>query len=381
MMSAPTIVMGEGLSAVAVIQELVRREEPVIWVDGAGAKILSPMPHVRGDAALALLARAAEFAGIPHGSAVERGLCHRIYRTKAFRLPNWKKAEAQLWAPEKALLGEDERRVEGLDPALVQETLRAKLETHPLVTRIENTPIIEFEVFSAGGKIQFADGRMSEFKRLYFCDDIGSLRGFPKLASIFKGQIKDARASSRHGALQVVFQHSVPLRQFMSRGVLVPMNRESGEEFDRDVMGFFIEPLRSVWTVFLQPSECEENHEIMKKLRKLKQSLNRAFEGPEFLPEGVKEFTATVEKETVRFEASYLYTEGEVRASEANGDFVLLTDSFGVSRGLEQIARHFEVPAMEFGLDSGSDSGTEAQAEPAPLPPYEGESPELPPSI
>jgi hypothetical protein len=356
-MNAPVIVFGEGSSALFLIEELTKRNETIFWVDGSGAKLLPVMPHVQSAHSLSLQVEAAKSLGISIGSSVERGLCHRVFRSKAFKLSNWKKMEEQTWAPELAFIDSAEYRVEGLDPAQVEEGLRSRLATHPLVTRIENTPVVEFEVFTSGGKIQFANGTMTEFRQLYFCDDLSSLKGFPKLSTIFKNQMKGVRTSSRHGALQVVFHHSVPLKQFMNRGLVIPMNRDSGETFDRDVLGYFMEPTRSVWTVLLQPSECEENHEIMKKLRKLKQSLNRAFESPEFLPEGKKEFMSTVEKEMVRFEASFLYTEGELQASSSNPDFVLFTDSFGYSQGLERIAHHFGIPPMEFGIETAEVSG------------------------
>ena len=355
-MNAPVIVFGEGSSAVFLIEELTKRNESVFWVDGSGAKLLPLLPHVKSPFALGLQVEAAKTLGLALGGSVEKGLCHRVFRSKAFKLSNWKKMEEQTWAPELAFIGPHECRMDGLDPTQIEEGLRARLATHPLVTRIENTPVVEFEVFTSGGKIQFANGTMTEFKQLYYCDDLAGLKSFPKLATIFKNQMKGVRSSSRYGALQVVFHHSVPLKQFMNRGLVIPMNRDSGETFDRDVLGYFMEPTRSVWTVLLQPSECEENHEIMKKLRKLKQSLNRAFESPEFLPEGKKEFMTTVEKEVVRFEPSFLYTEGELQASSSNPDFVLFTDSFGYSQGLERLAHHFGIAPVEFGIETSETS-------------------------
>jgi hypothetical protein len=160
-----------------------------------------------------------------------------------------------------------------------------------------------------------------------------------------------AKTSSAVSALQVVFHHSEPLLQSLEAGIVIPMNRDSGETFDRDVLGYFVEPTLSIWTVFLQADEIEENHEIMKKLRKMKQSLNRAFDSPDFLPNGKKDFMATVEKEQVRFEAGFLVIDGEFNPSVANTDYVLLNDSFGLTSALEEIAYRFNIPALEFNVE------------------------------
>ncbi len=352
--NAPVIVFGEGSASVFVIQELLKRNEFVVWVAGSGSHLLPVMPHLKSDAALSVLASAAQFAGLTVESPVEKGLCHRVFRSKAFKLPNWKKSEEQTWAPQLAYLAQEEYRIEGLDPALIEERLRKQFETETRITRVENAPVIEFELYSQGGKVQFANGLLTEFKQFYFCDDLSMLKGFPKLMPVMKAQMKGVKTGAKMGALQVLFHHSVPLKQWINRGLLIPMNRDSGETFERDVMGYFMEPTRSVWTVLLQPTECEENHEIMKKLRKLKQSLNRAFESPEFLPDGKKEFMATVEREQVRFEETAILTEGSLQSSSSNPDFILMTDTFGLSPALERIALHFGTKPIDF--DTGVDT-------------------------
>jgi hypothetical protein len=352
--NAPVIVFGDGSSSVFLIQQLLQRGERIVWVEGSGSKLLPVMPQVKNERAIGMLAAAAESAGIGHSGRIEKGFCHRVFRSKAFKLPLWNKAVEQTWAPELLHLGDHELRVEGLDPVLIEESLRVSFEGNPLISRVQNAPVIEFEVHDSGGKIQFASGLLTEFKQFYFCDELSALKGFPKLQTIFKNQMKGIRPASRYGALQVVFHHSTPLKQFFNRGLVIPMNRESGETFDRNVLGYFVEPSRSIWTVYLQPSECEENHEIMKKLRKLKQSLNRAFESPEFLPEGKADFLATVEREQVRFEESALWTEGALVSSDSNPDFTLFSDAFGLTATLERLALHFGVPALEDSVTENS---------------------------
>lgn len=350
--NSPVIVFGDGSSSVFLVQQLVQRGEQVIWVEGSGSKLLPVMPHLKSERAIGLLAHAARGVGMDASARLEKGLCHRVFRSKSFKLPIWKKAVEQTWAPELLNLGENEMRVEGLDPALIEEAIRASFEGSSQVTRVQNAPVIEFEVLDSGGKIQFANGLLTEFKQFYFCDDISVLKSFPKLQTIFKNQMKGIRPSSRFGALQVVFHHAVPLKQFFNRGLVIPMNRDSGESFDRHVLGYFMEPKRSVWTVFLLPSECEENHEIMKKLRKLKQSLNRAFDSPEFLPDGRGDFLSTVEREQVRFEEHALWAEGALEASASNPDFTLFSDALGLTPALERLALHFGVSPPDFDLEA-----------------------------
>lgn len=360
--NAPVIVFGDGSSSVYLIHQLLRRGDRIIWVEGSGSKLLPVMPQVQSEQALGILADAAESAGISHSRRVEKGFCHRVFRSKAFKLPLWKKSVEQTWAPELLQLGDQELRVEGMDPILIEESLRTSFEGNPQVTRVQNAPVIEFEVQEAGGKIQFANGLLTEFKQFYFCDDLSALKSFPKLQTIFKNQMKGIRPGARVGALQVVFHHSTPLKQFLNQGLVIPMNRESGEAFDRNVLGYFVEPTRSVWTVYLQPSECEENHEIMKKLRKLKQSLNRAFESPEFLPEGKADFIATVEREQVRFEEHALWTGGSLEQSASNPDFTLFSDAFGLTPALARLAVHFGVSPPDFECE-GASSRDEATLE------------------
>jgi hypothetical protein len=352
--NAPILVYGDGSSSVFLIHELIKRNERIVWVGGASAPLFPVFPHFLSETALCALTSAAESLAMPFESRIEKGLCHRVFKNKAFKPSNWKKAAEQVWLPELSYLGGDECRMEGLNPVLIEEKLRTSFETHPLVTRVERAPVLEFEIFGEGGKIQFANGVLTEFKRFYFCDEPSALKAFPKLQTVFKNQMKGIRPSSRMGALQVVFHHSVGLRQAISRGLVIPMNRESGETFDRDVLGYFVEPTRSIWTVFLNPSECEENHEIMKKLRKLKQSLNRAFEGTEFLPEGKKDFLATIEREQVRFEESALFTEGEIRMSDENPDFVLFMDALGQTRAMAQVAQHFGLSLPEAQMEEAA---------------------------
>jgi hypothetical protein len=350
--TAPVIVFGESSASVFLIHELVKQNESVLWLNGSGTRLIPVMPYVKSEHALAVLLGAQhDLSEENEVRPLERGTFHRVFRNKSFQFPVWKKAaslEAQedafeelMWSPEKTYLGVQEYRMGGLTPMQIESTLRAEFDSHPLVKRIQNTPILEFEVYEHGGKVQFADGLITEFKQFFYCDSLNELRTLPKLAAVFKSPLSHLKSGHSMNALQVVFHHSSALEHANDVGFVIPMNRDAGETFDRNCLGYFLDERTSVWTVFLKPSECEDNHDIMKKLRKMKQTLNRAFDHPEFM--------STVEKEQVRFEENCLLVDSKMKVSQSNPDFVLLPDAFGISKALEAIAERFGIEAIEFG--------------------------------
>lgn len=357
--NVPVIVFGEGSASVFLISQLVKKNESVIWVNGSGSKLTPVMPFVTQSSALAvILDSLAQVSEEGFARPMEQGIFHRVFRNKGFKLPSWKRSanlatqqqafEELVWEPEQAFLGMQEMRISGLSPARAEEILREAFENHPLVKKAQSAPVLEFEVFEHGGKIQFANGFLTEFKEFYFCDSLAELKTMPKLASVFKHPLSGIKMGDQVNALQVTFHHSVSLNQSLDVGLVIPMNRDAGETFDRDVLGYFLEDKKSVWTVFLNPEECEENHDIMKKLRKLKQSLNRAFDNPEFLPAGTKDFLSTIEKEFFRFEANCLLTAGSLKESKSNPDFAIISDAFGLSLALHSIATRFQIEAVDF---------------------------------
>jgi len=352
--STPILVFGEGSAAVFLIAQLLKREESIIWLKDSGSQVWPVMPYVKSELALGALLNTYQMVSTESfEGSIQKGTAHRVFRNKCFKMPAWKRSanletqkqafEEMVWAPEQAYLGVTEYRVAGLSTIKIEQDLRAAIEINPLVKKLEMAPVIEFEVFEHGGKVQFSNGMIAEFKQLFYCGPLSELKAIPKLATVLKHQMSKAKASSSASALQVMFQHSEPLAQSLDTGLVIPMNRDSGETFDRDALGYFIDPTHSVWTVFLGGEEIEENHEIMKKFRKMKQSLNKAFDGQDFLPTGRKDFMATVEKEQFRFEEGFLVTEGEYKSSSANADFVLLNDAFGLTYALEQIASKFGI--------------------------------------
>jgi hypothetical protein len=358
----PILVFGEGSASIYLIAQLIKRNESIVWVKESGSQVWPVMPYVKSELALgALIDSHQAVCNEVFASPIEKGTAHRVFRNKGFKMPSWKRSsnleaqqqafEEMVWTPEQAYLGVTELRIAGMSTMKIEQDIRAAIELSPLVKKIEMAPVVEFEVFEHGGKVQFSNGVITEFRQLFYCGPLAELKAIPKLPTVLKHQVAKAKSNSAVSVLQVMFKHSEPLLQTIETGLVIPMNRDSGETFDRDALGYFVDSTHSIWSVFLQADEIEENHEIMKKLRKMKQSLNKAFDSPDFLPNGRKDFMATVEKEQVRFEAGFLVIEGEYKTSTANSDYVLLNDSFGLSYALEQIANRFEIPALEFNMD------------------------------
>jgi hypothetical protein len=120
-------------------------------------------------------------------------------------------------------------------------------------------------------------------------------------------------------------------------------HKDAGEEFNRCVWGsFFDGGKKSLWTVFLTEEEGADNHSIGKKYRRLRQALDRMFTGSEWLPEGAKDFSATIVKEQLLFQEDFIFARGEpVTEAQSLGDVAavtFLTDAFGPSAAAEQVA-------------------------------------------
>ena len=127
----------------------------------------------------------------------------------------------------------------------------------------------------------------------------------------------------------------------------LPLPKEAQSPKERSFFGYFDETgKRSVWTLCLDAEETENNHEIAKKLRKMKQSLDKAFSGF-----AQKDFTQTILTERFAFQEHGVYATGEVpheyhRAHHMNG-VLFLTDSYGVQSSLDQVGDLLGVKAIK----------------------------------
>jgi hypothetical protein len=149
------------------------------------------------------------------------------------------------------------------------------------------------------------------------------------------------------GALQAVFTHSVPMLSGITEGFFAVLNRESGDSQDKQVFGHFYKGgLESVWTTAIAPEEGEDNHLIAKRLRRMKQALEKMFGGSEWIPDGMNgEFGRTIKNEQVRYEEGFVLSSGDVptsplrseKGAQACRGIEFVTDGYGVGPALIQI--------------------------------------------
>jgi hypothetical protein len=291
--------------------------------------------------------------GIELGDA-HSGNFLREFKNKGFREPVWTKSdelsdrkqsrEETLWDPERSLANLFETRFD-LSLAEVEELIRAKLtqENFPNLNRILGNPVSGIR--TAGDKViavQLSSGEEIECDSLIFADRWSSLpkiQGLPKSPSF-------ARRRDSYGVLQVTFSHTSPIGIDVMEGFYGTMTRESGEDFDRHVWGYFSsDGMKSFWTICFSSDEVEDNHEIAKKLRRMKTTLDKMFTGSSWLPQPEKGFMFNVQDEQVRFEESFIFGSGEPPAEVIQipeiSNLVFMTDGYGPSCSFHQVRLFF----------------------------------------
>jgi hypothetical protein len=217
--------------------------------------------------------------------------------------------------------------------------------------RIDGVPVTGFRV--EGGRahaVILGSGDEIEADEFVFADrwaNLGALTGLPKALPF-------TRKRNVAGALQAVFNHRAPMGVGLSEGFYSTLHRDAGDEFDRRVWGHFsADGMRSVWTVCLTTEEGEDNHQIAKKLRRMKSALDKMFEGSSWLSgssapgastggaAAAADFMANVADEQVRFEEHSIFLDGEPitepqKVASVEG-LSFLTDGYGPSFALNQV--------------------------------------------
>lgn len=297
------VIIGDGWAALGLTGFLARSGEQVIWISGTGSRIVSPMPSVecgseeKGGQIWAQLAN--DYA--LNAGALTEGSFLREFRNKAFREPVWMKAPTPedrresrnelLWTPERVLAPVFEARMQ-LSIAEIETLIREKLTEMPNVRRIEGVPVQSIQ--SKDQKIEsvtLASSEVIACDRVFFADrwnSLGQIEGMPKGLAF-------ARKREPMGILQASFIHEQPVAVGIQEGFFGAISREAGEETERHVWGYFTsDGMKSFWTICLSPEEGEDNHAIAKKLRKMKNALDKMFVGTSWVPEGKAEFMANV---------------------------------------------------------------------------------------
>ena len=290
----------------------------VHWIVGTGSRIFPSLASLEVGPGVSVWNELAIKLGVSCGE-FRPGNWTREFRNKSFRDPLWLKpltSDARfqakctdLWEPERNLVGVFEGRFEMALSDLEEECRSILVEArYSDLTRKVGAPLTGFQVQDGQVcAVYLGSGETIECQQVIYADRwslLPLIEGIPK-------PIEFLRRRDPMGVLQASFNHSIPVGLGVQESFFALLHRSSGDKADRRVWGhFFAEGQRSVWTLCLSHEEVEDNHEIGKKLRRLKGTLDRIFEGSELLSGGKKKFEETVEQEQVRFEEEVIFAGG-----------------------------------------------------------------------
>lgn len=344
-------VMGDGWAALSAVTLLAVAGKEVTWIIGTETHPLSPLGTLEQGPGVEHWARLGALLGLEFGTPQE-GSYSREFRNKAFREPSWlkggdplhqiKSRDQALWLPERRLAPLNQVRYP-YSLAEMEQAVRRKLKFHDFknLKRMEGVPVQAFEFFEQAGRatvrIHLGSGDKIESEHVVYADRwslLHEVNGLPRPLTLL-------RKREPVGMLQASFKHRDPICAGVVENFYIPMARESGEETERNLWGYFTsDGMQSIWTVCLTSEEGDDNHTIAKKLRKLKATLDKVFEITGWVPAEKGKFTTLLTEEQVRFEEESLYSMGEIIREpillpEAPG-ILFLTDGYGPGWALTQ---------------------------------------------
>lgn len=348
MNSNPTVVIGDGWSALGVVGFLVKSDVPVTWITGNHARLIAPAACLEWGPGTQFWSELARRFDIQIGNC-STGSLIREFRNKSFREPAWTQAptiedrlsvrDEVLWAPERRFVGALDARF-SKTVAEIEEELRKILDSGSFknLKKIEDNPVVGFKKENENIKsVILGSGEEIDAQKVIYADrwsQLPVLEGLPK-------PLLFLRKREFMGSVQLCLSHDVPLMSGVTESFFAALPRGSGEKLERNIWGYFLaEGKRSVWTICLSSAEVEDNHEIAKKLRRLKSTLDKVFASVGALPPE-RTFTSTITDEQVRFEEDLICAEeglavGFQQLSELPG-ISFLTDGYGPSWALHQV--------------------------------------------
>lgn len=371
------VVIGDGWTALASVGFLIQNQTPVVWIANTGARMFSALPTLDNGPGVELWQRLARGFGIETGAPVS-GSFLREFRNKAFREPSWIKAptpetrvevqKESLWAPElrlaplwEARFPESLTEIESKIRMLLTGDSEEGAPWRALIRRIEEIPVGSFKI--EGDRIKsvvLGSGEEIACETVLYADRWDAL---PRIQGLPKN-LPFIRRREPASALQAQFGHDQAIGAGVMEGFYSTLHKESGEEFERHLWGHFsTDGMKSYWTVCLTGDEVEDNHQIAKKLRRLKTGLDKMFTGSSWLPEGKAEFMTNVVGEAVRFHESVVFAEGErsddpVLHSAAQG-IQFMTDGYGPASALIQVARALGLPEATVDVSEATETFSE----------------------
>lgn len=343
------IIVGNGWAALTALAfELASSESELIWILGSGTRLPAVLPTLPKGPAVEVLRTLMDICGSPVGTSTEeQGEFVSEFRNKSFRAPSWDKLSDELWGAERYLISPEETD-SGISLDQAEQVLREKIaqQVGIRIRKIEECALREIELSTHSVRITLASGEMIEAGECIYADrwnDLRTIKGGLHRARMISSE-KDVKLSEllRHSdptsTIQVTFNHKSSIDVEAQHGFFAVTHRESGENFDRRVWGYFLDGKTSRWSLGLTQEEAEDNHLIAKKIRRIKQSLNRIAADVRWVPEGAKEFSDTIESEHVSLQEGVLFSSGEIIHGplHTGKHFKLVGDGFGIGPALEQ---------------------------------------------
>lgn len=325
MLKSKTVVIGDGWSALILAAHLGHADWPIYWIRGTDSQMTVPLPSLENKYTIDFFSSLLKKLNIDAGD-LKTGVFLRECRNKTFRLP-----DTFSWKPEAEFTGNAEVRF-GLTLNEIFESIRSRAMEFSSIQRMEGVPVQKLKI--EGKQIQaveLSSGEQILCDRVFYTDR----KHLPGPQDIFRGR-------TPIGALQATFTHDGPLLSDAQEGFYAPVQKEPGDEFDRHVFGHFSsDGLKSFWTLFLTESEAEDNHEITKKFRRIKQAAEKMFGSSSFLPTGKTRFMETVRNEQVRWIENAAFSQGNaltapIKIPETRGLF-FLSDGYGPASALKQV--------------------------------------------
>jgi len=359
MNSKPVVVVGDGWAALGSVGFLVSSGIEVRWVTGTGARMMAPLACLEEGPGVRVWAELASKLSIDCGKP-QQGSFVREFRNKAFRQPAWTKSptpqiraevrDEVLWAPERRFVGAFDARFE-LTLGEIEEEMRKRLTSlnFPNLKKFEGVPIStlkkEKDQVTA---ITLGSGEEIQCEQVIYADRWGLL---PKLEGLPR-PLAFLRKREPTGVLQANFRHDPPVGAGVLESFFAPLHRESGETVERHAWGCFSsDGKRSTWTLCLAPDQVEDNHEIAKKLRRLKSTLDKIFSNNGFISAENTSFSATLVEEQLLFSEELVFSEGvppsEPLTHPTLSGILFLTDGYGPSWAFHQVGTALGIEAKD----------------------------------
>ncbi len=285
------VVVGDSSVSVFYLADHLRKfpESNCLWLTSSGAKLAPTLPFFESEKCPDFFRTLAQAYDCDLGP-IETGDYLREFRNKSWRVPNWafdNSVTEDLWLGERVFALQSQARFVRGSLYELEEQLRLRLVDK--VEKREADLVQEIEQVDDEVNLTLASGEQLKAREVIFCDKYTVVQSVALKAHdiLVKGHSL-GRGRHAFGVLQAVFNHtdepaSAETSQQNSsiqiqEGLCCVINRDSGEEFDRRVWGhFFAGGKKSIWTISLTSEECEDNHLIAKKFRRMKQALEKMF--------------------------------------------------------------------------------------------------------